>query len=163
MNVILDLARQGGPVMVALILLSLLLYQRCLDLLLFLVQVRRRTDRELRLGPEDLPRLRQQAKALRAVYQRGRGIIGSLIAAAPLLGLLGTVMGMVGTFESLAVRSSQQSIEGLAGGISMALITTETGLAIAIPALVILYYAQREFQEGILQLNQLESQIMEAT
>lgn len=162
MNAILDLARQGGPVMLALMLLSLLLYQRCLDLLLYLVQARRQAGRELLIGPDDLPRLRQQGNALRELYQRDRTIIGSLIAAAPLLGLLGTVMGMVGTFESLAVRSSQQSIEGLAGGISMALITTETGLAIAIPALVILYYAQREFQEGILRLNQLESQIVEA-
>lgn len=161
MNAILDLARQGGPVMVALILLSILLYQRCFDLLLFLVQARRRAGRELLLGPDDLPRLRHEGDDLRAVYRRDRGIIGSLIATAPLLGLLGTVMGMVGTFESLAVRSSQQSIEGLAGGISMALITTETGLAIAIPALIILYHAQREYQETVLRLNQLESRIME--
>jgi biopolymer transport protein ExbB/TolQ len=162
MSAILDLAGQGGPVMVALILLSILLYQRCLDLLLFLVQIRRQADGELLVGPRDLPRFRRQGDDLRAVYQRDRGIIGSLIATAPLLGLLGTVMGMVGTFESLAVRSSQQSIEGLAGGISMALITTETGLAIAIPALIILYYAQRKYQEAVLRLNQLESRIMEA-
>ena len=62
----------------------------------------------------------------------------------------GTVMGMVSTFECLASRSGQQSIEGLAGGISMALVTTETGLGIAIPALIILYYAQRELQETAL-------------
>jgi len=161
MTAILDLARQGGPVMIALILLSLVLYERCLNLLFLLNGAKRRMGRELLVGPGDLPRLRKSGTELEETYFRHRTTIGSLIAAAPLLGLLGTVMGMVSTFESLAARSGQQSIEGLAGGISMALVTTETGLGIAIPALIILYYAQRELQETTLKLNRLESQIMD--
>jgi len=162
MSAILDLARQGGPVMIALIVLSLVLYERCLNLLILLHQVRGRLGRELLVGPSDLPRLRKMGTELEETYSRHRSMIGSLIAAAPLLGLLGTVMGMVSTFESLAARSGQQSIEGLAGGISMALVTTETGLGIAIPALIVLYYAQRELQEATLKRNRLESRIMEA-
>ena len=161
MTAILDLARQGGPVMIALILLSLVLYERCLNLLFLLNGAKRGIGRELLVRPEDLPRLRKSGTELEETYFRHRATIGSLIAAAPLLGLLGMVMGMVNTFESLAARSGQQSIEGLAGGISMALVTTETGLGIAIPALIILYYAQRELQETTLRLNRLESQIME--
>jgi len=162
MTAILDLARQGGPVMIALIVLSLVLYERCLNLFLLLHDARRRMAHELLVGPKDLVRLRKAGTELEDTYFRHRATIGSLIAAAPLLGLLGTVMGMVSTFESLAARSGQQSIEGLAGGISMALVTTETGLGIAIPALIILYYAQRELQEATLRLNRLEGQIMDA-
>ena len=161
MSADLDLARQGGPVMIALILLSLVLYERCLNLLFLLNEAKRRTGHELLLGPEDLPRIRKSGTELEETYFRNRAAIGSLIAAAPLLGLLGTVMGMVSTFESLAAGSGRQSIEGLAGGISMALVTTETGLGIAIPALIILYYAQRELQETTLRLNLLEGRIME--
>jgi biopolymer transport protein ExbB len=159
---ILDLARQGGPVMIALILLSLVLYQRCLSLLLLMNGAKRQTGRELLVGREDLARIRRLGTEWEETYFQHRSTIGSLIAAAPLLGLLGTVMGMVNTFESLAARAGQQSIEGLAGGISMALITTETGLGVAIPALIILYYSQRELQETTLRLNRLEGRIMES-
>lgn len=68
---------------------------------------------------------------------------GMLIAAAPLLGLLGTVMGMLTTFESLATRAGEQTANQVADGVSMALITTQTGLTIAIPALFMLYWIQR--------------------
>ena len=161
MNAIADLLRQGGPVMVVLVFLSIFLYERCFNLLLLLVREKRSINREFRIGPADLPRLRRQATTLEETYWRHRTSIGALISVAPLLGLLGTVIGMVSTFKSLAAGSGGQSIEGLAGGISMALVTTETGLGIAIPALIILYYAQREFQENTLRLNQLESEIME--
>ena len=79
-----------------------------------------------------------------------------MIAAAPLLGLLGTVIGMIETFTSLASRSGERTIQGLSSGISKALITTETGLAIAIPAVIILYYAQRQLNDAIRTLIKKE-------
>ncbi|MEZ5276920.1 MAG: MotA/TolQ/ExbB proton channel family protein [Opitutaceae bacterium] len=161
MSAIVELLYQGGPVMVVLVVLSVVLYERCINLLILLRRTRRSVKTEFRVGVADLPRLRRQAANLHETYSRHRTSIGALIAVAPLLGLLGTVIGMVSTFKSLAATSAGQSIEGLAGGISMALVTTETGLGIAIPALIILYYAQREFQENTLNLNQLESEIME--
>lgn len=61
-------------------------------------------------------------------------IIGVLAAVAPLLGLLGTVTGMIGTFDILSVFGTGNA-KGMAGGISEALITTQTGLLVAIPGL----------------------------
>ncbi|EKD33894.1 MAG: TolQ2 [uncultured bacterium] len=60
--------------------------------------------------------------------------IGVLAAVAPLLGLLGTVTGMITTFDVLAVFGTGNA-KAMAGGISEALITTETGLLVAIPGL----------------------------
>lgn len=61
-------------------------------------------------------------------------IIGVLAAIAPLLGLLGTVLGMIATFDVLAVFGTGNA-KAMAGGISEALITTQTGLLVAIPGL----------------------------
>lgn len=61
-------------------------------------------------------------------------IIGVLAAIAPLLGLLGTVTGMITTFDVLAVFGTGNA-KAMAGGISEALITTQTGLLVAIPGL----------------------------
>ncbi len=59
-------------------------------------------------------------------------ILSVLVAVAPLLGLLGTVVGMVDTFNAIAAHSAANSA-ALAQGISKALITTQAGLAAAIP------------------------------
>ncbi len=61
-------------------------------------------------------------------------VIGVLAAAAPLLGLLGTVTGMIVTFDVMAVFGAGNA-KAMAGGISEALITTQTGLLVAIPGL----------------------------
>ncbi len=67
------------------------------------------------------------------------------VGAAPLLGLLGTVTGMLTTFSALATGSGgQKTMDLVAGGISEALITTETGLMIALPGLVFQYHLARE-------------------
>jgi biopolymer transport protein ExbB len=61
-------------------------------------------------------------------------VIGVLAAIAPLLGLLGTVTGMIATFDVLAVFGTGNA-KAMAGGISEALVTTQTGLLVAIPGL----------------------------
>ena len=83
-----------------------------------------------------------------------------MIAAAPLLGLLGTVAGMIRTFEHLASRGAR-SVEGLATGISEALLNTEAGLAVAIPAMLLLYAAHRLLQKGLRDIVQLEARAKE--
>ena len=60
--------------------------------------------------------------------------IGVLVAIAPLFGLLGTVTGMIETFDVLAIFGTGNS-KAMAGGISEALITTQTGLLMAVPGL----------------------------
>jgi biopolymer transport protein ExbB len=61
-------------------------------------------------------------------------LIGVLAAMAPLLGLLGTVTGMITTFDVLALFGTGNA-KAMAGGISQSLITTQTGLIVAIPGL----------------------------
>lgn len=60
--------------------------------------------------------------------------IGVLAAIAPLIGLLGTVTGMIATFDVLAIFGTGNS-KAMAAGISEALITTQTGLLLAVPGL----------------------------
>ncbi|MCZ7581975.1 MAG: MotA/TolQ/ExbB proton channel family protein [Deltaproteobacteria bacterium] len=60
----------------------------------------------------------------------------SIVAAAPLAGLLGTVSGMIETFQSLGDMSLFSQSGGIAGGISQALITTQMGLAVAVPGMI---------------------------
>ena len=62
--------------------------------------------------------------------------IGILAGVAPLLGLLGTVTGMISTFDTITIFGSGQP-RLMAGGISEALLTTAAGLVIAIPVLLI--------------------------
>jgi biopolymer transport protein ExbB len=62
--------------------------------------------------------------------------IAVLAAVAPLLGLLGTVLGMIETFQVIADFGTGNA-RALAGGISVALVTTQTGLLVAIPGLVL--------------------------
>ncbi len=64
---------------------------------------------------------------------------------SPLLGLLGTVMGMVGVFQAIATDSSPDATV-LAGGIWEALLTTIMGLSIAIPMLMIYYFLLLRFK-----------------
>ena len=68
--------------------------------------------------------------------RRGLAVITVLAAVAPLLGLLGTVLGMIETFDVIAAFGTGYA-RALAGGISVALITTQTGLLVAIPGLVL--------------------------
>ena len=61
-------------------------------------------------------------------------IIAVMAGIAPLLGLLGTVLGMIETFDVIALFGTGNA-KAMAGGISVALITTQTGLLVAIPGL----------------------------
>lgn len=64
-------------------------------------------------------------------------MIRSIVTVSPLLGLLGTVGGMIETFDSLGDMSLFSQSGGIAGGISQALFTTQMGLAVALPGLVV--------------------------
>jgi biopolymer transport protein ExbB len=66
--------------------------------------------------------------------QRGLGLLKLLAAVAPLLGLLGTVTGMILTFQSITLFGTGDP-KLMAGGISQALVTTVLGLIVAIPLL----------------------------
>ncbi|MCX7703955.1 MAG: DUF3450 family protein [Planctomycetota bacterium] len=72
----------------------------------------------------------------RARLERFIGALGACVTVAPLLGLLGTVTGMIRTFETITAYGAGDP-RYLAGGIREALITTEAGLIIAIPLLLL--------------------------
>jgi biopolymer transport protein ExbB len=67
--------------------------------------------------------------------ERYIGTLGTIAAVAPLLGLLGTVLGMIKVFVAIELEGTGNA-GALAGGISEALITTATGLVVAIPAMI---------------------------
>lgn len=69
--------------------------------------------------------------------KRFHKLIMTIVAVAPLMGLLGTVVGMIETFDSLGDMSLFAQSGGIAGGISQALFTTQMGLAVAIPGLIV--------------------------
>jgi biopolymer transport protein ExbB len=67
---------------------------------------------------------------------RFASLADGIVVIAPLTGLLGTVSGMIETFDSLADMALFSQSGGIAGGISEALFTTQMGLAVAIPGLL---------------------------
>lgn len=89
-----------------------------------------------RSGRRDLDRhlLDQAVARIDRRLTRFLPVIGVLAAMAPLMGLLGTVTGMITTFDVLAVFGTGNA-KAMAGGISESLITTQTGLIVAIPGL----------------------------
>lgn len=78
-------------------------------------------------------------------FERDLKVMKVCVAAAPLLGLFGTVTGMLATFGALASGSGgEKTMALIAGGIFEALITTETGLVLALPGVFFQYQLSRE-------------------
>lgn len=83
-----------------------------------------------------------------APFDRDLKVMQVCVSIAPLLGLLGTVTGMLSTFAALASGSGgDKTMDMVASGISEALITTETGLLIALPGIVFQYKLMRENEQ----------------
>jgi len=84
------------------------------------------------------------------LQKMGKNIRGLEIIAAisPLMGLLGTVIGMVQAFNRVAEFQGQVNPSLLAGGIWEALLTTAAGLAVAIPVLVMLHLFERNIEKA---------------
>jgi biopolymer transport protein ExbB len=95
----------------------------------------------------------------RPVLNRHLAAIAVLASVAPLLGLLGTVIGMVDTFDVLAVFGTG-NVKGLASGISVALITTQSGLLVAIPGLLLSGYLYRQAARLEMRLEEITSVLM---
>jgi biopolymer transport protein ExbB len=74
------------------------------------------------------------------VLRRYLRVMNGVSTVAPLLGLLGTVWGMMQAFNVVSISPAQGRAELLAGGISVALITTAAGLFVAIPAMILYLY-----------------------
>lgn len=89
--------------------------------------------------------------------QRSVTFLNSLIAAAPLMGLLGTVIGMLTTFSGIAEQGGGDTVDLVASGVSEALITTQTGLAIALPGIFLVLIIRNRVRTIEAALARLES------
>lgn len=88
---------------------------------------------------------------------RFRRIISSVVRGAPLAGLLGTVSGMIGTFDALGDPSVLVNTStGVAGGISEALFSTEMGLIVAVPGLILGRLLDRREETLLEELSKLK-------
>ena len=85
-----------------------------------------------------------------------------LVNSAPLMGLLGTVLGMLATFSALSQGGGSQTMDAISGGISEALITTEMGLLVAIPGYIMLAVIKRRKEEYESFLANVETACVQA-
>lgn len=87
--------------------------------------------------------------------------LGTIAAISPLLGLLGTVLGMVDVFSDIMLQGTGNTAV-LAGGISKALITTAAGLSVAIPAVIFHRALARKIDELLVLMEQDSAKLVEA-
>jgi biopolymer transport protein ExbB len=87
--------------------------------------------------------------------------LGTIAAIAPLLGLLGTVVGMIKVFAEIMAQGTGNA-SALAGGISEALLTTAAGLTVAIPALVMHRYFIGKIDAIVVELEQETIKLVDA-
>ncbi len=89
-------------------------------------------------------------------------VINGVATVSPLLGLLGTVWGMLQAFNNIAAAGAMGSTTVLAGGIALALLTTAAGLVIAIPALIIYMYLSGRVDLLVMEMDELAQSVVES-
>lgn len=93
--------------------------------------------------------------------ERFLAALGTIAMISPLLGLLGTVWGLIVVFDQIVTTGLGQPSD-LAGGIAQALITTAAGLAVAIPAVIFHRFFQRKVSVLVSQMESVAHQLMDA-
>lgn len=155
--------KSGGWLMLPLLALAIFIYYVSLDLLVHLQyhfilrkkvykwsdqEMDKALDGELKVmksllleNPSSTHEIRTHYSAVRNEYipfvNRRIRFLAIIITTGPLLGLLGTVTGMLSTFDGMLLADGNK-FNNIVKGISEALITTQTGLIISIPAMIIL-------------------------
>jgi biopolymer transport protein ExbB len=106
------------------------------------------------------PYLRQYIDGAQSKYyveiKKFSTLIKTLVMIAPLIGLLGTVIGMIETFDSLSSQVLFSQGGGIAGGISQALFTTQLGLVVAVPGLIIGRILDKKEQNFRVEFEQIK-------
>lgn len=97
--------------------------------------------------------LEQQETKLFYEMTRGLWILNLISAIAPSIGLLGTVVGLISSFQSMAIETSSVNIQSLSGGIWVAMITTEFGMLISIPTIFIHKTFKRIAEKRMVKIN----------
>lgn len=155
-----NVLQQGGPILWAILTLGVGLYTMLAATWFGLRSVKQEVGQEFFTcevgeGKRSLTRKFAIFELDRLAWvERRLPFIGVLAGAAPLAGLLGTVSGMLVTFAGLATSSQAQPIDRISVGISEALITTQAGLLIAIPATFLLALLRSQTQSTHATLQQ---------
>ena len=124
--------------------------------------VARAIKQGIELKQKGVRNLRRHLDAAFYDYEREIGKFSSLtrvvVLIAPLLGLLGTVTGMIETFQSLSTMTLHSQSGGIAGGIAEALFTTQMGLTVAVPGVLansFLSRRQQQIEQDLAQVKDL--------
>ncbi|MGB0744224.1 MAG: MotA/TolQ/ExbB proton channel family protein [Opitutales bacterium] len=177
----------GGWVMIPLALLAVLIYSNGIQLLLFLrkgnvqlgndskwlqwvynpEQAEGRAGEIIRYTQENVTAAKHVRNRFEEVRQsilhdveRRTTFLNTLVAAAPLMGLLGTVIGMLSTFAGISKGGGAETAAIVAAGISEALITTQTGLFVALPGIFLVLIIRRRKHAVEAALARIESLIL---
>ena len=113
-------------------------------------------------GPGREAALRIEGEDIVKKLEARLSTLSILARLAPLMGLLGTVLGMIETFSEIADAQAGVNMNQLAGGIWQALITTAAGLFIAIPALFFLHYFQTRADAAASALSEAANAVLPA-
>ncbi|MCZ4351712.1 MotA/TolQ/ExbB proton channel family protein [Roseovarius aestuarii] len=103
-------------------------------------------DMALSATPDMVTRLQADAETRFAKLESGFRFLDSVAQLAPLLGLFGTVLGMIEAFQSLQDAGAQVDPSILAGGIWVALLTTAVGLVVAMPTALVLSWLESRME-----------------
>jgi biopolymer transport protein ExbB len=87
-------------------------------------------------------------------------VLNGVATVAPLMGLLGTVIGMIQAFNEIAESDAMGRPESLAVGIAMALLTTAVGLMIAIPSLILYMYLAGRVDSLVMEMDELAQNVV---
>lgn len=105
--------------------------------------------------------IEQAANQVIHELERYLSTLGTIAAVTPLLGLLGTVIGMIDVFAEIMVQGTGNA-NALAGGISQALITTAAGLSVAIPTFMAHRMLMRRVDTLVMNLEQESIKLVDA-
>jgi biopolymer transport protein TolQ len=105
--------------------------------------------------------LERQAAREVQVFKRGLGVLATVGSTAPFIGLLGTVMGIVNAFQSMAI-SGSGGLGTVSAGIAEALITTAFGLLVAIPAVMAFNFLQGWVDARSVDISESSNEFLDA-
>lgn len=181
---IINIWLSGGWVMIPLALLAVMIYSTGIQLLLFLRkgnvqlghdtewltwvyapdkangrvgEIIRYTQENVTAAKHVRNRFEEVRQSILHNVQRRVIFLNTLVAAAPLMGLLGTVIGMLGTFAGISSSGGAETVDVVAKGISEALITTQTGLFIALPGIFLVLIIRRRIHAVEAALARIEA------
>jgi biopolymer transport protein ExbB len=92
--------------------------------------------------------------------RKGLRVLNGVSTLSPLIGLLGTVVGMIRSFNDIATAGAMGQTETLANGIALALLTTAVGLLIAIPAMTAWLYLAGRVDSIVMEMDRLGQELV---